>query len=365
MAAFSDLGDAAMKKQKKTKKRFRKRFHMIEAGLWASDAFQRLTPAPPCATLLFFYLRTGPHVTPLPGLWHVGEAALAEGLDWSLEDFRRCFAELEVAGLVQGDFRARLIWMPAVFQLNFPDSFTVVMSWANLWRDLPACPLKRQAAEFIRSAFMADESKGKHLEEFQKFAAIDLAWAAPQDRHAYPPPDGPKEGGQDGVQGGRVYPPTEGLPVPSGTGSLLPCRGHINRDLNINREKDLFPPSGGAGASGAVLSTSPSRKPKQPAPELTPSGFPDFWAAYPKRVKKTRAQKAWSKLAPDADLVRTILSALEWQAGSAEWKREAGRFVPHPATWLNDRRWEDQPPEPAGSSFDAALRDLVSEGGEG
>ena len=25
-----------------------------------------------------------------------------------------------------------------------------------------------------------------------------------------------------------------------------------------------------------------------------------------------------------------------------QWKKDSGRFVPYPATWLNNRRWEDE-----------------------
>jgi hypothetical protein len=28
---------------------------------------------------------------------------------------------------------------------------------------------------------------------------------------------------------------------------------------------------------------------------------------------------------------------------SAEWTKDGGQFIPHPATWLNQKRWEDEP----------------------
>ena len=39
-----------------------------------------------------------------------------------------------------------------------------------------------------------------------------------------------------------------------------------------------------------------------------------------------------------------MLDALAWQRELADWRKEAGRFVPNPATWLNQQRWEDEPP---------------------
>ena len=69
--------------------------------------------------------------------------------------------------------------------------------------------------------------------------------------------------------------------------------------------------------------------------------FNDFWKAYPKKVSKTSALKAWNKLKPDDKLVREILSALEQQKKSAQWQKDDGQFIPYPTTWLNGRRWED------------------------
>jgi hypothetical protein len=73
--------------------------------------------------------------------------------------------------------------------------------------------------------------------------------------------------------------------------------------------------------------------------------FEVFWAAYPRHTAKAAARKAWDNLAPDDALRLEILRAVESQCRSEQWTREGGRFIPHPATWLNHRRWEDEPPE--------------------
>ncbi len=70
-------------------------------------------------------------------------------------------------------------------------------------------------------------------------------------------------------------------------------------------------------------------------------GFDEFWKAYPKKVAKTQALKAWSKLKPNAELQQVILNALERQKQSVQWLKDNGQFIPYPATWLNGRRWED------------------------
>lgn len=73
-------------------------------------------------------------------------------------------------------------------------------------------------------------------------------------------------------------------------------------------------------------------------------GFAEFWKAYPRRVGKDAAWKAWQKRKPDAALMDKIRQALDWQRVQDNWLRDGGRFIPHPATWLNQARWEDEPP---------------------
>lgn len=70
--------------------------------------------------------------------------------------------------------------------------------------------------------------------------------------------------------------------------------------------------------------------------------FNTFWTAYPKKVSKQSAQKAFAKINPDDDLMETILSAVASQSQSEQWTKDDGKFIPYPATWLNGRRWEDE-----------------------
>ena len=71
--------------------------------------------------------------------------------------------------------------------------------------------------------------------------------------------------------------------------------------------------------------------------------FVEFWNAYPRKVARSDAQNAWKKLKPNPDLLALILTALEVQAQSADWLKDGGKFIPYPATWLNGRRWDDEP----------------------
>jgi hypothetical protein len=90
---------------------------------------------------------------------------------------------------------------------------------------------------------------------------------------------------------------------------------------------------------------------RNPEPALRAvTGFDTFWAAYPKKKAKPDALKAWNKLHPDAALLAVMLRALDHQKHSPDWQKESGRYVPHPATWLNAGRWTDEDVELDGLS---------------
>ena len=70
--------------------------------------------------------------------------------------------------------------------------------------------------------------------------------------------------------------------------------------------------------------------------------FDRFWDVYPRHVNKQAAMRAFEKLKVDDELLDTILKAIEKQKTSDQWTKDNGQFIPHPATWLNQRRWEDE-----------------------
>lgn len=73
--------------------------------------------------------------------------------------------------------------------------------------------------------------------------------------------------------------------------------------------------------------------------------FDLFWNEYPNRKAKANAVKAWGRV-PEG-LYPTVMNALRVQANSADWKKDAGKYIPHAATWLNGKRWEDSAQMPA------------------
>lgn len=64
--------------------------------------------------------------------------------------------------------------------------------------------------------------------------------------------------------------------------------------------------------------------------------FEQFWNCYPKKVGRGAAEKAWLKAiaVTTAEEITRVVQAYPWG--------EDKQFIPHPATWLNQRRWQDQ-----------------------
>lgn len=77
--------------------------------------------------------------------------------------------------------------------------------------------------------------------------------------------------------------------------------------------------------------------PKSPKGE--PKGFGEFYEAYPRKQGRAPAAKAFAKV--DVPIAR-LIAAIELQKRSEQWTKDGGQFIPLPATWLNQKRWEDQ-----------------------
>ena len=65
--------------------------------------------------------------------------------------------------------------------------------------------------------------------------------------------------------------------------------------------------------------------------------FNKFWLGYPRKVGKGAAEKAWVKAVQSTE-ASVIIASL----GSHKFSEDIN-YIPHPATWLNQRRWEDVP----------------------
>lgn len=91
--------------------------------------------------------------------------------------------------------------------------------------------------------------------------------------------------------------------------------------------------------SSTTTTTSTARKDHEQT-----SAFDAFWTAYPRKVAKQAAAAEWQRAGLELIAI-TVLTGLERARGSRTWQ-EAMRepempHIPHPRTWLHQRRWED------------------------
>lgn len=155
------------------------------------------------------------------------------------------------------------------------------------------------------------------------------------------------EGEHDGEAGFRFHQWAEYQPTKA---QLDQKREDARERMRRARAKGGDVRANSASTSHAVTPT-----PTRPDPSLnnTPSrkrsdsdkagdDFAAFWQQYPNKTGKQAAAKAWTRaIATGAtpDAIRTGLTAAVavWAA-----ERRESRFIPHPATWLNQGRWEDE-----------------------
>lgn len=112
------------------------------------------------------------------------------------------------------------------------------------------------------------------------------------------------------------------------------------------QRSDSEPPQPPQGAERA-------RKAK---PCLEPPDFGLFWQAYPRRVARGDAIKAFAKV-PEALHGGIVEHLLKRRTADPAWLKDGGQFIPYPATWLNQLGWQDEylPAQPPSSDPFAEL----------
>jgi hypothetical protein len=272
------------------------RYKKIDQRMWGDEKFRRLSRPKPNAQSLWLYLLTGPHTTALPGLSVAGPAGLAEALGWPVKDFTGVFEELTALGMAFIDPAARVLWIPNGVKYDPPENPNVVKHWAKLFDAIPECDLK--ATALARLKCFIDGMAEPFVQAFRDSFANSL-----------PNPSG------------------NPLRNPSGNGS-------------VNHSAD------GCGKGMPIPEPEPEPEPEPSPPKGrardADANFKVFWTHYPRKQNKRKAFEAWKKLKPDEGLLREILDAIESQKRTRQWQKDDGDRIPYPATWLNERRWEDE-----------------------
>ena len=99
----------------------------------------------------------------------------------------------------------------------------------------------------------------------------------------------------------------------------------------------ISPPEGADGFGEPLPEEAPA--PKEPS--VYEERFGRFWEAYPKKIGKGAARSSFIKLKPSEALTAKMLDAIAKAKQTAQWQKDRGQYIPNPATWLNQSRWED------------------------
>jgi hypothetical protein len=89
---------------------------------------------------------------------------------------------------------------------------------------------------------------------------------------------------------------------------------------------------------GDTSSVAPTVTPGLPVGGYSPD-YESFWEVFPRKVGKKAAHRAWLVAVLDVEPEAIIAGALRY---STDPNREPA-FTVHPATWLNQGRWDDDP----------------------
>lgn len=85
-----------------------------------------------------------------------------------------------------------------------------------------------------------------------------------------------------------------------------------------------------------------NKKSRAKAQKTDPDLFEQFWKKYPNKKNKKRTRVLFGKLDLSNGLFQKIMTGLEQYKKSDQWQRDNGQFIPHPSTWINQERWDDE-----------------------
>lgn len=113
----------------------------------------------------------------------------------------------------------------------------------------------------------------------------------------------------------------------------------ISSDINCNQmiSDDCICPRNPIQSESEYENPNPKSNPNTNSSSA--GAFEEFWAAYPRKVGKSDAQKAFAKVKVP---VQVLIEAINKQKTTEQWCKDGGKFIPYPATWLNGGRWQDE-----------------------
>lgn len=328
-------------------------FRTIDTDIWSNAWFYDLKPA---QKVMYIFLFSNPMVSNI-GVLEVSRKQFASTTGVSLPTANRFLAELEEDGQVVVDGRLILLTKFIAKQTHFGGKDTeankndnLVKNLRNLWAACPSEKFKRVLQETYPNLFT--ETKGYTNEQ-----------ASPSQDPSNPLPT--EKEAPSKTLGSPYQDPYKPL------GSEKEGSGGDIGDIGDIGEVDHtpLPPQGGTDAAASesdcaqeqTLTQTQAQAESLPGCETEDErvgryaadrkriaerqdDFEAWWARYPRKVDKKKALALWARLAKSGGLpdLQVLLGALAWQTRTQQWQDQ--RYIPHPTTYLNGSRWQDEPP---------------------
>lgn len=128
-------------------------------------------------------------------------------------------------------------------------------------------------------------------------------------------------------------------------------RSDRKRDSNIPQPPDGLMTTNGQPDVGQVtaegkVGEDKKRKEKGASAQDIKNAFENFWGDYPNKTAKKKAEQIFTRILKEAKdpvlLTGEIMIGLMRAKKSSQWMKDGGQFIPHPTTWLNQERWNDE-----------------------
>lgn len=278
----------------------------VESRFWQDEKMRTVSDD---ARYLMLYLLTSPHRNIL-GFYFLPSPYACFDLGWDEKRFNKGLQELISKGLIKYDAHAHVVLVKNYLKHNPLENPNQVKSAIEKLDEIPETQLFQDFWEIVNKL-------GK---PFYKPLTERLRERIRQRL------------GEPGTETETV---TE-----TGTGNIDTCAPDGARAYTA--------PSPGESVEAEEVTATPEDKPSKSGPRSPFKSkrqerlFDEFWAQYPKKRSKGQAERAWVKINPDEQLFKAILDGLELAKKSEEWRKENGRYIPYPATWLNAKGWEDE-----------------------
>lgn len=257
-------------------------YSKVAPTFWTGQTGRQIKESGPESVIVALYLMTSPHANML-GLYYCPLAYIANDTGLSMQGASKGLQRSIEAHLCAYDAPSEVVWVyeMAGYQIEWQlkPGDKRVSGIAREYAKLPKCPFLSEFFDKYAAAFHMDNRRG-----------------------------------------------SEGAPMP-----------HRSQEQEQEQEQYKQPLSDSDRTT--VAGTSKKTTEDSRAAE---DRFNAFWSSYPRKTAKQRALAVWKRKKCWNGEFDAIIAGLTAHKESDQWQRDEGRYIPHPATFLEQERWRDE-----------------------